>query len=150
MCINKGEIVKGIIKSIYFNEIYVDLGIKYNGYNGIVNRYNMNTNDINIGDEREFIVIKWSNSEGIYYLEEKEHYIKHKNMTKNSSVNEVISHVQKKLSEMKPSLISEITLSVYTQLEKSYNSENQELKNRISELEKRILQLENIIDKLNK
>ena len=51
---------------------------------------------------------------------------------------------------MKPSLISEITLSVYTQLEKSYNSENQELKNRISELEKRILQLENIIDKLNK
>ena len=84
MCINKGEIVKGIITSIHFNEIYVDLGIKYIG---IVNRYNMNTNDINIGDEREFIVINWSNSEGICYLEEKEHYIKQKTITKNSSVN---------------------------------------------------------------
>lgn len=114
MYLNTGEVVRGVIRSVYPNEIIVDLGTKCTG---LVSSSDIDTDKISIGDEREFIIIKVSDADGICYLEEKEHYMKRKNMIDNNTIKEicdvvteeVINKIRQELSAMKPELIQAIT-----------------------------------------
>lgn len=114
MYLNTGEVVRGVIRSVYPNEIIVDLGTKCTG---LVSSSDIDTDKISIGDEREFIIIKVSDADGICYLEGKEHYMKRKNMIDNNTIKEicdvvteeVINKIRQELSAMKPELIQAIT-----------------------------------------
>lgn len=150
--VNPGDKLTGIIVGVDYDEILVDTGTKYTGY---VKRKDIMVEPsvplstlFQAGEKHEFIVNKIDDVAGIIKLKPADlHY--EKSTKKNQTiVNDVIGRIQNELTGMKPSLISEIALSVYAQLEKNYGSENQELRNRVSELEKRVLQLEDIIDRL--
>ena len=78
----------------------------------------------------------------------KKQYNNDENSSNKTVVTEVMSLVQENLTQMKPALISEIAISVYSQLEKGVSAENAGLKRRVNELEERVKYLETMIDKL--
>lgn len=158
--IRTGTRVRGIVVSVDYSEVTVDLGTHYIGYitlHDLTIDLSKKANDIvQVGDEIIADVIKVNDAEGIVQLrsiditkqleEQKHQKEEHRNEI---IANKVIAQVQDNLTAMKPSLISDIAFTVYSQLEKNVYSENAELKLRVSELEKRVLHLESIIDGLS-
>ena len=161
--LKKGQIVTGIVKSVDNSGVSVDLGNQISGFATV---YNL-TLDIDtplnylfsIGDKIQFRVLNTDEFTGIANLrsieldiqieEERKRAKEQKEQERISViVDEVLSQVQDNLSAMKPGLISEIAVSVYSQIETKMMDENIALKGRVCELEKRLLQLERIIDKL--
>lgn len=163
-------LVTGLVVAVNNTEAIVDLGTKHTGYvalGDLTYDPSKKPSDIaHVGDEFEFIVLRVNDAEGTARLRlaslerEREELERQKEIQRQelkrqkekqrqaAIVNDVLSQVQENLSAMKPWLISEIANSVYSQLETKLIDENIALKDRVSELEKRILQLERIIDKL--
>lgn len=155
MYLNTGEVVRGVIRSVYPNEIIVDLGTKCTGY---VNSSDIDSDKISIGDEKEFIIIKVSDADGTCYLEEKEHYMKRKNMIDNNTIKEicdvvteeVMKRIRQELSAMKPGLIQEITeastAKAIEEIGKTVDAQNsttfQQLQQKIEILEKHMPTIE--------
>lgn len=144
--------VKGIIVAIDISKVTVYLGTEFSGYcklqDLIIDTQKKPSDILSIGNELDFIIISVDYVNKTIQLKiedlDKQQYHKH-----NSSLaNEVMSQVQEKLTQMKPALISEIAISVYSQLEKGLAAENAELKNKVSELEQRIKHLESLVDKM--
>lgn len=161
--LKKGQIVKGVVKSVDNSGVSVDLGNQISGFATV---YNL-TLDVDtplnylfsIGDKIQFRVLNTDEYTGIVNLrsidldmqieEERKRAKEQKEQERISViVDEVLSQVQDNLSAMKPGLISEIAASVYSKIETKMMDENIALKERVCELEKRLLQLEGIIDKL--
>lgn len=153
-----GEMVKGLVVALDNTEAIVDLGTTLTGYvpiEGLTRDYSKKPADIvGVGDELELIVLNINDAEGTALLRlasldsQREELKRQNKQTQSLIVNDVLSQVQENLSAMKPGLISEIAISVYSQLETKMMNENMALKTRVNELEKRLLQLERIIDKL--
>lgn len=129
----------------------VDLGTAITGYvliEDLTFDYSKKPADIvSVGDELEFIVLNVNNGEGTVRLRLASLDSQKEQQKRTLIVNDVLSQVQENLSAMKPGLISEIAISVYSQVETKMMDENIALKERVCELEKRLLQLERIIDK---
>lgn len=160
--LKKGQIVKGVVKSVDNSGVSVDLG---NHISDFATVYNL-TIDVDtplnylfsIGDKIQFRVLNTDEFTWIVNLrsieldiqieEERKRAKEQKEQERISViVDEVLSQVQDNLSAMKPGLISEIAVSVYSKIETKMMDENIALKERVCELEKRLLQLERIIDK---
>ena len=157
--IHTGEKVKGTVVAVNNTEAIVYLGTKHTGYVALDDLTDDSTkkpSDIaHVGDEFEFIALSVNDAEGTAHLRlaslerEREELERQKEKQRQAAiVNDVLSQVQENLSAMKPDLISEIVVSVYSQIETKMMDENIALKGRVCELEKRLLQLERIIDKL--
>lgn len=152
--LHNGEFVKGIIVGVGNSEITVDCGTPHTCYVK-ANHLIKDPSEYFVGDEIEAVVNRVCDADGVADLIEEDYY-KHLNEMKKQSkqqrnssiVNEVMSQVQENLTQMKPALISEIAISVYSQLEKGVSAENAELKRRVNELEERVKYLETMIDKL--
>lgn len=150
--IHTGDKVKGLVVAVNNTEAIVNIGTKHTGY---VTLYDL-TNDtskkpadiVRVGDELDLVVITVNDAEGTAALKLATIDIQREELRQERIVNDVLSIVQGNLSAMKPGLISEIALNVYSQLETKMLNENIALKARICELENRLLQLERIIDKL--
>lgn len=150
--LHTGELVTGLIFAVNNSEIIVDCGTIHTGYIH-ANNLTKPISEYSVGDWIKAVVNRVCDADGSAMLIEEDYYRQREEIEKqnkqqrNSSiVNEVMSQVQENLTQMKPALISEIAISVYSQLEKGVSAENAELKKKVSELEERVKYLETMID----
>lgn len=89
---------------------------------------------INIGDKLDFIVINVEDTCGIAYLKPYSNLVQ---IEKENNLEErVLAKIGNELSRIKPEIINEITLSVYTCIEQQYSKRIQTLEEHIAYLEK--------------
>lgn len=138
--IYEGKIVDGVVRSIsyYHDQFIVDIG---SIYTCTVDSILFHGDKFpSVGDTIKLVVLKVDDKRGMVELKpyRPEEQYKPKEKPKNESEIEkrIIDKISTELSQMKPALITEIALSVYTRVEKQYAEKIKTLEDRVAYLER--------------
>ena len=133
--LQRGDKVTGIVVGINSTTMQVDIG-------AVCTAYIPYDPDVHIGDEIEAYVMYVDNDNMMIKLSRTPPRSTEPDMDelRDTLYEEIMSEVRDSLSQMKPQVISSITEQAVRRLNSYYSS-------RIEQLEKRISQLENLIDR---